>query len=225
MNKLIGLTGYARAGKDVLADHLVARGFVRYNFGDTIKTFFAPFIGGQEDWIDLMQRVTAHRSNRPSITDERLMAFARTHLIPYSLSGKCLSAFTEITEDKARFRGILEEGGELVYDHLIAIYIEGLERLLASGARVVNTRVGFNTKDGDSPEAEAMKRLGGTIIEIVRDGHPPASPWDHEAVEGLRGLGVLDMQLRNAAASGEEWAHDAELFVEGLLAPLYSDVV
>lgn len=212
-NRLIGLTGYERCGKDAFAAAFIKRGYVRMNFGDHIKAFFDDFTQGRVVPAELA--VTMIENVSSGFTSADVADFIRDVAIPFAADADPISAFTEGPE-KARLRPLLQRGGELAYDMLITSYFKAVDTALAGGARVISTRVGYNTVLKNSPEAQGLTERGGLIITIDRQNWAAGNRWDHEALEGLEGDGYVKMKVINDAADGEEWAQISEAVAEML---------
>lgn len=205
-NQFIALVGYAGAGKDVFAQHLLEAGYIRHNYGDVIKEFFDPFIRGEEYPHELQERIMLNLTSTK--VDGHVFAFIENYAVPYFLAGHRLSAFSEDRNHKPYFRAILEHGGELVYDHIQSRYNRTLERLLASGLNVVNTRLCL------LPEARSSSAYGHTVYLIERNNWAPASDWDAQVVTDLEDGGFIHHTIYNDATTAEGWEECSRLYVQ-----------
>lgn len=204
MSRLIGLTGYARAGKDMLANHFVTHyGYTRLNLGDVIKRFFDPFTLGEISSDELELRITTRLYSESSEAD--LKEFMAEIACPYEAAGQAgISSFTELDAEKRVIRPILEKGGELIYGWIVDEYERDLRELLSQGDSVISTRVSYSL---DRPqEANLIKRLGGLIVEVNRLDWPPTSPWENDSLSRLRTSQMIDLTVLNIGQSGDEWA-------------------
>jgi len=95
------------------------------------------------------------------------------------------SAFTEDNAQKQQIRPILEQWGEVNYDNIMAEFFGTLPQ------KAVNTRL---TR---AREALEWVRCGGVIVEIRRPGVGPATDWERERLEELRGTGLITHVIEN----------------------------
>lgn len=93
------------------------------------------------------------------------------------------SAFTEDDHQKRQIRGLLEQAGEAMYESLIEEFFRSLPER-AVNSRLVRTR-----------EAEKWIAGGGVIVEIRRPGKGPATDWERDRLEELRGSGLIDFSI------------------------------
>lgn len=197
-SRMITLLGYSGAGKDTFAQEFIDAGWVRANLGDHIKSFFKPFLAGEEASVQcgmrMLQAIFTHPLDcmgnvievpNPDNPDEddfedlpvefQIHHFIRKHLDPYARAGYKVSAFSEDREDKALIRGILEAGGELIYGKVLHDYRLKLEYLVSQHADIINTRACMPA------ELEMIARLEGCLpfmpIEIIREELEPTD-WE-----------------------------------------------
>lgn len=195
--KLIAFVGYARAGKDVIANHLIEQGFIRMNFGDFIKEFYDDFLQGRMDLEQLEVAISERLYTEKSETD--LGYFLHVYAERYAESKHSISAFTEDNALKEIIRPILEHGGELIYGWVLDSYNRKLDEYVAQGRSVVNTRL------CQLPEAATWTQRGGLIVHIVRKDHPPATQWDEDIITNLEKAGYLQLAVWNNTPTAEGW--------------------
>lgn len=211
-NQYIALVGYAGAGKDVLAAHLIRNGYVRHNYGDFIKQFFDPFTSGVEHPHELQACMLANLTTGKVEGD--VYAFIDKYAQPYYVAEHTISAFTENRSHKPYIREILEHGGELIYDMVQRIYNQRLEHLLAEGENVINTRL------CQLSEAAHSAAYGHTVYLIERSNWAPTTDWDAQVVADLEDGGYIHHTIYNDASSGEEWeAQSREYVYHNILYP------
>lgn len=101
------------------------------------------------------------------------------------------SAFTEVTAEKARIRRTLESWGEDNYDAILDELFDGLPE------RCVNTRL------CRVREARRWREVGGILIEVVREGVGPSTPWEEATMREMRAAGLVDGELPNHGTVAE----------------------
>lgn len=211
-SKLIAFCGYARAGKDVIAQHLLDDPeYVRMNFGDFIKEFYNPFLRGEMSLNDLEVAISERLFSEKS--EEDLKQFLAKYAEPYDAGEHTIDAFTEQDDLKKIIRPILEHGGELIYGWVMDEYQRKLDEYVAQGRSVVNTRM------CQLPEAEAWASKGGLVVYIDRQNHQPASQWDADIVSGLADNNHIGLHVINDGVDADDWnnkaKHIAEMIEEG----------
>jgi hypothetical protein len=95
------------------------------------------------------------------------------------------SAFTEVTEEKAKIRGTLVAFGEDNYAAISEEYFAALPEVC------VNTRL------ARIKEALRWKELGGVIVEVQRVGVAAESEWSSMCVRELRDGSFIDATIIN----------------------------
>jgi hypothetical protein len=95
------------------------------------------------------------------------------------------SAFTEISEEKAKIRRTLENWGEDNYDNIFAHFFNTLP------TPSVNTRL-CRVREGKEWVAR-----GGTIVEVTRPGVGPETDWSRDRLEELRAEGLIARRIIN----------------------------
>ena len=185
--KMIGLTGFARTGKDALAAEL---GYTLLPFSTGIKTFFNPYISGHMSIRQLQQAVF---EVNPELTVQEWRTFVVKVIWPFEDADLSCDAFTDNDADKKVIRPVLEYGGELVYQHVFDDYFAQVDAALAAGQRIVNTRI------ATLPEARAWVKRGGVIYEVRRRGVEAASAWEADNLQGLWTANLIsDVFFNNA---------------------------
>jgi len=153
--EVIGISGYARSGKDTIAEKLVERGYVRGSFADAIR--------------DALYRLN------PSIDAtgvcDKDEDGVRLYLEPVSLQAlvdRCGWENTKAEPDVRRLLQVFgtEVGREMFGDN---IWIDYLFDSLPDGAKVVIPDVRYPN------EADAITALGGVVWRVVRDGVGPVN--------------------------------------------------
>lgn len=198
-SNLIALAGVARAGKDTLVKPLVAEGWTLFNYGTVIKDFFEAYLEGRHG-TSIGDIVGDIKAANPNVGEDQMVTFVNEVLLPYEEQTAHIGGIDAFTEDdrlKKIIRPVLEKGGDMIYDHVMTTYFAEVDRLLAAGKKVVNTRL------VRIPEAVAWKERGGVIYEVMRADWPAASQWEHDALETLRGSGMLDGILANIGTAAE----------------------
>lgn len=152
---IIGLCGFARSGKDTLAQQLVA------NFGFERRAFADPM------------RDILYKLNPLVITDTG--SFEEGMLYPIRLAKLIDQYGWEKAKESNEVRSLLqrlgtEAGRDILGDHVWMKQI--LEK--PHGPRLVISDVRFPN------EAEAIKRRGGVIVRIQREGYGPVNAHESE---------------------------------------------
>lgn len=103
---IVGLCGLAGAGKDTLARHLVARGFVRLSFASTLKDVVAALFGWPRDmlegdtdesraWRERTDDWWSERMEMPGLTPRRALQVVGTDVFRRHFSNEVWVASTE----------------------------------------------------------------------------------------------------------------------------------
>lgn len=95
------------------------------------------------------------------------------------------SAFTEVTEQKAKIRRTLENWGEDNYDNIFNYFFNHLPR------PAVNTRL------CRVREAQEWKRLGGILVEIRRPNTDAETQWSADRLKELTDADLIDGVIFN----------------------------
>lgn len=95
------------------------------------------------------------------------------------------SAFTEVSEEKAKIRRTLENWGEDNYDNIFAHFFKTLPN------PAVNTRL------CRLPEGREWVARGGIIIEVVRPGVEAETQWSADRVRELNEAGLVHKTIYN----------------------------
>jgi hypothetical protein len=197
--RLIGLSGYARSGKDEAAKVLVEEyGFKRIAFADKLRDFLYALdpivtVKRGETPINVKQGETVKRL----YIDDGIRA-----TIPVSIEVRVSQVIDEHgwdgykeTEYGAEIRGLLqrlgtEAGRQTLWD---SIWIDAALHDLDPNGNYVVTDVRFPN------EAAAITERGGRLVRIVRDGVGPANMHasetsldDYPFMHGLRNNGTLE---------------------------------
>lgn len=93
------------------------------------------------------------------------------------------SAFTEKDDEKSRIRNTLQAWGDDNYEAILQEFFRSLPNR-AVNSRLVRTR-----------EAMEWVKRGGVIVEIRRPGKGPATDWERDRLEELRGSGLIDFSI------------------------------
>lgn len=159
---LVALTGYARTGKDTVADYLVEHhGFARVAFADAVRELTGKLYGlpGDREWWQ------EHKADKWSstITVRPGMAFP-------------LGVLTSTSPGTGTLRDLLIHVGmnlrALDPDFWLRIALQAAERFRAAGQPVVITDCRFPN------DAQAIVAAGGQIIRLHRRGCEPQGEAD-----------------------------------------------
>lgn len=142
---IIGLSGYARSGKDTIAEHLVEKyGFVRVSFADPMR----------EALYRLNPMISVHDM---------------THVpLASAVDGM---GWEEVKKASADLRGLLQRMGTEVGRNMFgeSFWVDQAFSKIQSGANVVVSDVRFKN------EADAIRSLDGVMWRVVREGTGPAN--------------------------------------------------
>jgi hypothetical protein len=136
-----------------------------------------------------------------------------------------LDVFTQNTQEKARFRSLLEHGGELLKvsiphfltaantfntecDPNVEWDTEDAADLVSSATRpllvqyeeqMLESLIAGNriVNSRVMSEAHIFKKLGGKIYEIVRPGVNPVSDWEASFIAGMKRENLITGQIKN----------------------------
>jgi len=199
MNKLIGIAGSAGSGKDTFAAPLVNRGFIKAAFADNLKEMCRVIFGLSKFHTDTQEGKLTKLSVLIPFTkihfNEIVRWIDRTHDIR-----ECAAALSEV-EKKYITNHIKKEGRPLYfYTPREVLQFVGTEicrsvhinyhaevlyaRIISSNLRWVITDVRF------ANEREMIKKLGGILVRLKRDGHitqgintghPSESSWGEDS--------------------------------------------
>lgn len=166
MTSLIGLCGYAGAGKDTVADMLVKKGYTKLSFADSLKDAVSDIFGWDRDLLEgKTEKSRKFREKKDTYWSKK---FGR----------------------KITPRLILQEfGTNLCRDHLLeTIWIDSLERKIKGDTVISDVRF-IN-------EFNFIKERDGKIIRIVRNVPEweqealEASKGDSRAISNLEKKGI-----------------------------------
>lgn len=162
MAKIIGLSGWARTGKDTVAEHLVAaHGFKRMAFADPMREALLR--------LDPMVDAAAGFSIRVSDAIEKY-GWDGYKESPYGLEIRALLQLLGT-----------EVGRQMLGEN---VWVDYAMKSIQDADNIVFTDVRFKN------EAQAIKDAGGSVIRIERDGVGPANEhisehdldqWDFDA--------------------------------------------
>lgn len=158
---IVGITGYARAGKDTAADAFVLNGWTRAAFADPVK--------------DLAVKIGRHLAVSP---DPRTAASNyATVVLSQLLSGSTLEEAKDNEVYGRDVRRVLQDLGYGLRDVFSPTILQDtlMRRWRAGGYLpmvVPDVRI--------RSEADLIRRQGGTIIRINRPGHGPANTHETE---------------------------------------------
>lgn len=141
----VGMSGYARAGKDTIADHLVAE------CGYTKESFATPM------------REALYRLN-PDIRDIAGMVMTVGQVVD-------LSGWEEAKVITPNIRGLMQRMGTEVGREMFGenFWVDAAIARIPDGSKVVFADVRFPN------EADAIRALGGEVWRVERDGFGPAN--------------------------------------------------
>lgn len=95
------------------------------------------------------------------------------------------SAFTEVTEQKAKIRRTLENWGEDNYENIFNEFFDTLS-IPSVNTRLCRVR-----------EAREWRARGGAIVQVVRPGVGPETDWSRDRLAELHGERLIDHTLHN----------------------------
>jgi hypothetical protein len=182
---IIGLSGYARSGKDESANALIGVGFQRVAFADTLREFLLRL----NPIVDIQ---TVHTRAFGPVVGERKEVRVSDVIETYGWDGYKKSVYgTEIRELLQRLG--TECGRELISD---TIWIDA-----ALGDQYSTTRTNLVVTDVRFPnEFEAIKERGGMVVRIIREGVGPANA--HPSETALDGFD-FDVVIHNNGTIGD----------------------
>lgn len=162
--RVIGLSGYARSGKDTAADHLVEK------YGYTKVSFAAPM------------KEALYRLN-PDVRDISNLVWSVKQVV--DMAG--WEGAKDLTPD---VRGLLQRFGTEVGREMFGedFWVNLAMSQIPDGSKVVVSDVRYPN------EANAIKKLGGKVIRIERDGVEPAN--SHPSETALDGYN-FDIRIPN----------------------------
>lgn len=180
MTRLIGLAGAKESGKDEVADHLVR------SHGWAKKFFSAPLLEHMKILDPLIQ------------LDHPVHVYSVRTVLPLSKILK-YESYTEAKRHR-EFRRLLQVYGTDIIRHKIGedYWVRAMEEEIRSGwsagRDVVVTGVRFNN------EADMIRRLGGTVLEVIRPGYGGVDP--HVSEQGVQ----ADTTIRNDGTLNDLYA-------------------
>jgi hypothetical protein len=143
--EVVGLSGWARSGKDTLANHLVEnRGFVKMSFADPIR--------------EALVRL-----------DPRIEVKGLGHI---GLAWAVRTIGWETLKDESPdVRVLMQRMGTEVGRQMFSqdFWVDAAMKRAEDGAKIVFADCRFPN------EADAIKKLGGKVVRVVRDGVAPAN--------------------------------------------------
>jgi hypothetical protein len=175
---MIGLSGWARSGKDTFANYLVENhGFIRVSFADEIRTV----LYNLDPTIDL----TGYRISLRAAVD--------------------LMGWEELKSQSDDVRGLMQRMGTEVGRKLWGedFWVEAAMKSIQPGTRAVFSDVRYPN------EADAIRKNGGQVWRITREGVGPAN--SHSSETSLDGY-IFDQYLPNDGSIEEAWALIENLF-------------
>lgn len=184
---VVGITGYARVGKDTVANHLVdIGGFTRLAFADPLRKIVRvmdPVLVVRED-IDIYDDDLAHSEHRLS------------DYLKLGVSDAELKAHTD-------YREYLKRLGNGAREHVSAdVWITAAETSLWRAAAQGKSR--FVLSDCRFPnEAAWIRDFGGYVWRIVREGYGPESDFElaSDAIEADFTFGAPDVPSLQAVTA------------------------
>lgn len=157
--KIIGLSGYARSGKDAAADVLVKEaGYVRVAFADKLR-----------EMVYALNPIVQQRFHMTaSLEEDSRVVYVQDVIDAYGWDGYKETVFGPEIRRLLQRMGT-EAGRETLWD---SIWIDAALTGLPEDAKVVVTDVRFPN------EAQAIIERGGTLLRIERAGVGPATAED-----------------------------------------------
>jgi hypothetical protein len=175
---MIGLSGWARSGKDTVANYLVEKhGFVRVSFADQMRTA----LYNLDPTIDLM----GYRISLRTAVD--------------------LTGWENLKAQSADVRGLMQRMGTEVGRNLWGedFWVEAAMNLVSPDTNIVVSDVRYPN------EADAIRRRGGQVWRITRDGVGPANNHDSETSLNTYSF---DQYIANNESIEATWAYVENLF-------------
>lgn len=185
---IIGLSGFARTGKDEAAKHLVENhGFVRLAFADTLRDFLYAL----NPMIDMNRKYSTEEPDGPPI-------YVQEVIDQYTWDGYKESHFGEEIRRLLQRLGT-EAGRQVLWD---TIWIDATLKDLDPSVNYVVTDARFlNEFDAVLKTAEDLG-TDGVIVRVERPGVGPAN--DHASeMEALDYVGKFDYTVVNDGTLGE----------------------
>jgi len=161
---VVGISGWARSGKDTAADYLVEKhGYQKFSFAKPMK----------EAMYKLDPRITVNEVQNTSL---------RVGVDVYGWEG--------LKERSPHVRGLLQRFGTEVGREMFGddFWVDYALDSIPDGAKAVIADVRYPN------EADAIKKLGGIVIRVVRDGVEPAN--EHPSESALNDY-VFDVEIHN----------------------------
>lgn len=157
--EIIGLSGYARSGKDEAANVLVEEfGFIRVAFADKLREVLYALNPPVVSWFEPMQdKVVASVSVRDVINEHGWDGYKET-------------VFGDLIRGMLQRLGT-EAGRQTLWD---SIWIDAAFAGIPEDAKVVVTDARFPN------EAKAVEERGGKVWRVVREGIGPANSHPSE---------------------------------------------
>jgi hypothetical protein len=161
--QIVGLSGYARSGKDTVAEALQGLGFIRIAFADTLRDFlyeFNPTVWSSEEFEDL-----------------------RYVIDTYGWNGYKETKWADDIRRQLQVLGT-ECGRKIIGDN---VWVDALfSNLPYSDGKYVVTDARFPN------EAEGIKARGGKMYRIIREGVGPANKhYSEVALDGWNFDGLI----------------------------------
>lgn len=143
--ELLGLSGWARSGKDTVAAILKADGYVRHSFADPM-------------------REALYRLNPP-------VDFGGTGSVPLSTALGAEKDWERLKQFSTEIRGLMQRMGTEVGRNMFGenFWVDQALDKIPDGGKVVFADVRFPN------EADAVRKLGGKVVRIERAGVGPAN--------------------------------------------------
>lgn len=169
VSKIIGLAGKKGAGKDAAATALVAGGWVRTAFGDPLKEEVAAAFGIS---VDVLNNRDLKETPLPSLA-----------LVNCSDIGFVSEMGWGADPHMARSpRWVMQQWGteyrrKQLDGYWVSRTVSKIKELVKAGKSVVVTDARF--KD----EADAIRNMGGTLVQVIRPNNPFESGNEQHASE------------------------------------------
>ena len=192
--KLIGLSGYARAGKDEAAKALADLGYQRIAFADKLRDFLYalnPLVSDE---------LYVKRDNKYVLWGENEVVRVRDVIDQYGWDGYKETPYVSEIRPLLQRLGT-EAGREVLWD---SIWIDAALHGLRPDGKYVVTDARFPN------EAEAIKSRGGVVWRVERAGNSPAV--------------LPDGTIHQSETSLDDWAFDLTLHNNGTLEQFHDAV-
>lgn len=172
MKKLIGICGYAGAGKDTLASILVEQGFKKGSFAKPLKDAVSAIFGWDRELLEGLTKESREFREKVDTQWSTIMGRDITPRYMMQYFG------TEICRDMIH--------KEIWINSFKNRYFNSTDSIVISDVRFVN-------------EAVAIKQMGGKLIYIYRNGVKEYNHASEDSISVIRDI-YADEQINNSGS-------------------------